>query len=88
MGYIWAKWAWAWRGQPYLGPAWVLCGLSGLGYNWLTTSRYHMGFVRAPWEGARTGQPHLGPVSVFYGLRGYGLELVSYVRLPYRLFMG
>ena len=31
MGYIWAKWAGAWSGQPYLGPTWDIYGLSGHG---------------------------------------------------------
>jgi len=32
MVHLWAKWAWAWTGNTYMGPAWFIYGPSGHGF--------------------------------------------------------
>ena len=77
---MWAKWAWVTGGYLFLGPIYILCGLSGHGLELGTMFGSHIYFVWAKWAGVRTGYLCLGPMYGLHGQSGHGLELGNFRR--------
>ena len=75
---MWAKWAWVTGGYLFMGPIYILYGLSGHGLELGNIFGSHIYFASAKWAWITVGNLFLGPIHILQGLSGHGLRVGTF----------